>query len=330
VSAGGERGPRRTALVIGGARRVGAAITRELSRAGCDVVFTYHTSEAEAAALEAELGDMSFGGPPLRGGSQTPGNSASSTHTNAHGTDHPTASLSSGDDASPAPASERRATQGQATQGQTTQGQATQGQTAQRQATKVRLEMHDASRLSAQIEAIATSRPAWDVLVICASVYTPCSLAEFTPSRAMADYQVNAIAPAMICQTLAPALAASTLPGGGSIVMLGDMHAMGPAGRARRGFLSYSMSKCALTELALVLSRELAPRVRVNVVAPGVVAFPETGPEADEELRAKYLAKVPLKRSGTPQDAATAVRFLALEAAYTTGQVLRVDGGEGV
>lgn len=277
----GARRP--TALIIGGARRVGAAICRELSRAGCDVVFTYHTSEAEAAALEAELNGTDAGGG---------------------------AGGSGGGRGSPGPASEMRATK-------------------EMRATTVRLEMHEPGRLAAQIAEIALQREAWDVLVICASVYKPCSLAEFTPERAQADYQVNAVAPAMICQAMAAKLGASTFPGGGSIVMMGDIHAMGPGGRPRRGFMTYSMSKCAMTELALVLSRELAPRVRVNVVAPGVVAFPETGPEADEGMRARYLARVPLRRSGTPQDAAVAVRFLALEALYTTGQVLRVDGGEG-
>lgn len=280
MSAGARRP---TALIIGGARRVGAAICRELSRAGCDVVFTYHTSEAEAAALEAELNGTDAGGG---------------------------AGGSGGGRGSPGPASEMRATK-------------------EMRATTVRLEMHEPGRLAAQIAEIALQREAWDVLVICASVYKPCSLAEFTPERAQADYQVNAVAPAMICQAMAAKLGASTFPGGGSIVMMGDIHAMGPGGRPRRGFMTYSMSKCAMTELALVLSRELAPRVRVNVVAPGVVAFPETGPEADEGMRARYLARVPLRRSGTPQDAAVAVRFLALEALYTTGQVLRVDGGEG-
>ncbi len=256
---GGATGLRPTALVIGGARRVGAAICRELADSGCDVVFTYHTSEREAEELEAELN----------------------------------------------------------------------GARGRVVATKERLEMHEPQRLAAQIDAIVAGRASWDVLVVCASSYKPCSLAAFTAARAIADYQVNAIAPAMICQAMAPRLAESAMPGGGSIVMMGDVHAMGVTGRPRRGFVTYSMSKCAMTELALVLSRELAPRVRVNVVAPGVVAFPESGPEADEAMQARYLSRVSLGRSGTPQDAAVAVRFLALEAAYVTGQVLRVDGGEG-
>ena len=80
----------------------------------------------------------------------------------------------------------------------------------------------------------------------------------------------------------------------------------------------------------LVLARELAPRVRVNCVAPGVVAFPGRGRESDPESQAVYLKRVPMGRAGTPEDAAEAVRWLALDARYTTGQVVRVDGGRWI
>ena len=62
-------------------------------------------------------------------------------------------------------------------------------------------------------------------------------------------------------------------------------------------------------------------------VAPGVVAWPDEGYESDEEAQRAYLSRVPLERAGTPEDAAEAVRWLALDATYTTGQVIRVDGG---
>jgi pteridine reductase len=103
-----------------------------------------------------------------------------------------------------------------------------------------------------------------------------------------------------------------------------DMHALG---RPRKGFAAYSMSKAALIEMVRCLARDLAPRVRVNGVAPGVVAFPESGYESTPDLQAKYLSRVPLDRSGTPEDAAEAVRWLALDARYTTGEIVRVDGG---
>ena len=65
----------------------------------------------------------------------------------------------------------------------------------------------------------------------------------------------------------------------------------------------------------------------MNAVAPGVIQWPDEGPEAGEEFRADYLKRVPLARAGTPADGAEAVRWLALDAAYTTGEILRVDGG---
>ena len=75
------------------------------------------------------------------------------------------------------------------------------------------------------------------------------------------------------------------------------------------------------------LARELAPAVRVNGVAPGVVAWPDQGRDADEASQQAYLARVPLKRAGTPEDAAEVVRWLALNAHYTTGEIVSVDGG---
>jgi pteridine reductase len=67
--------------------------------------------------------------------------------------------------------------------------------------------------------------------------------------------------------------------------------------------------------------------VRVNGVAPGVVAFPESGGESSAEFQAKYISRVPLGRSGTPEDAAEVVRWLAMDATYITGEIVRVDGG---
>jgi pteridine reductase len=103
-----------------------------------------------------------------------------------------------------------------------------------------------------------------------------------------------------------------------------DIHA---SERPRKNFAAYSMSKAALEQMVRVLALELAPKVRVNGVAPGVVAFPDSGAESDPEMQARYLKRVPLARSGTPEEAAEAVRWLALDATYTTGEVVRVDGG---
>lgn len=163
-----------------------------------------------------------------------------------------------------------------------------------------------------------------DVLVHNASAYAPTPLAKLSGDDALRFYRVNALAPLLLSRSVAPALAKSSLKGGGAIVAMCDIHAMG---RPRKDFAAYSMSKAALAEMVRVLALELAPQVRVNGVAPGVVAFPESGCESDPEMQARYLARVPMGRSGTPEDAAEAVRWLALDAHYTTGEIVRVDGG---
>ena len=76
----------------------------------------------------------------------------------------------------------------------------------------------------------------------------------------------------------------------------------------------------ALTEL---LAKSLAPRIRVNAVAPGAVLLPEGW---DAEARARLVASTPLGRLGTPDDVVRAVLFL-LENDYLTGTTLVVDGG---
>lgn len=192
------------------------------------------------------------------------------------------------------------------------------------------VDLDDLDKVSAWSERMASSLPRLDVLVHNASLYEPTPLNDLRAADALRHYRTNALAPLLLSRALAPMLAQSDLPGGGAIVAMCDIHAMGELGQARRDFAAYGMSKAALLEMVMILARDLAPRVRVNAVAPGVVAFPGEGRESDAAMQERYLQRVPLGRSGTPQDAAAAVRWLALEAEYCTGQVIRVDGGRAI
>lgn len=190
-----------------------------------------------------------------------------------------------------------------------------------------RLDLEDLAAVAALGEMLAVELKRLDVIVHNASVYGPTPLACTTSEAVSRHFRVNAISPLLLSSRLAGRLAESPRPGGGSIVAMLDIHALG---RPRRGFSAYSMSKAALAEMVYSLARELAPRVRVNGVAPGVVAWPELGPEADPDAQRKYLKRVPLGQAGTPHDAAEAVRWLALDAHYVTGEIVRVDGGRWV
>lgn len=160
-----------------------------------------------------------------------------------------------------------------------------------------------------------------DAIVHNASSYGPTPLGTITDDQAMAHYRVNALAPLLITQAAAAPLRRSTLGHGGAVVCFSDIHVLG---RPRRNFAAYAMSKAALTQMVEVLARELAPSVRVNAIAPGVVAWPDDTPEAE---RHAYEERIPLARAGTPEEAAALVRWLVLEAGYITGEVIRLDGG---
>lgn len=106
----------------------------------------------------------------------------------------------------------------------------------------------------------------------------------------------------------------------GAIVNMASISGIyGNAGQA-----NYSTAKAGLIGLTKALAKELASRnIRVNAVAPG---FVQTDMTKDLPMD-KIIERIPLKKLGQPEDIAAAVKFLALDTNYITGQVLSVDGG---
>jgi 3-oxoacyl-[acyl-carrier protein] reductase len=102
-----------------------------------------------------------------------------------------------------------------------------------------------------------------------------------------------------------------------------------PAGRfGFEGQANYAASKAGQIAMTRSLSKEVASRgIMVNCVSPGFIDT-EFVADLPEKLRKDYLASIPLKRFGTPDEVAACVLFLASrEAGYITGSVLSVDGG---
>jgi 7-alpha-hydroxysteroid dehydrogenase len=114
--------------------------------------------------------------------------------------------------------------------------------------------------------------------------------------------------------------------GRGAIVNIGSMSGL----HAERGFLTYSLAKSGLGQLTRLAAVELAPRVRVNAVFPGVVetdALRGFFDAAPPEVREGLEALTPMRRNGTPTDIAYAVLFFASPAStWITGKLLEVDG----
>jgi 3-oxoacyl-[acyl-carrier protein] reductase len=128
----------------------------------------------------------------------------------------------------------------------------------------------------------------------------------------------NLVGPFRCARAAAPALKAAR----GAIVNTASV-----AGLGRRGSsIAYAASKAGIINLTRSLARALAPEVRVNAVAPGLVDTPWTKPWSDERKRGT-LDRTLLGRLATPLDIAEAMLFLGAGAAFMTGETLVVDGG---
>ena len=92
------------------------------------------------------------------------------------------------------------------------------------------------------------------------------------------------------------------------------------------GYVPHGMTKAAVVQMTRALAHALAPDVRVNGVAPGVVMLPD---DFDADSAEHLRRTTPLQRIGTPEDVAHAVLYL-LEAEFVTGEVIFVDGGRHV
>jgi len=239
----------KTALITGGAKRLGAAIARRLHAAGAAVLIHYRDSEAEAAKLEAELNGL-----------------------------------------------------------------------RPRSAAKVKAELLAPIAPRALVSAALDAFGRLDLLVNNASSFFPVAVGEIEPSHWEELVGSNLRAPRFISQQAAPELAKRE----GAIVNVVDIH----ADRPLKGYPVYSIAKAGLAALTRSLALELAPRVRVNGVSPGAIAWPDDG-QFDPAERARILATTPLGRVGSPEDIAQAVHFLAT-APYVTGQIIAVDGGRSI
>ena len=162
-----------------------------------------------------------------------------------------------------------------------------------------------------------------DVLVNAAGIWPATPLLEMTAQMWDHVLAINTRAPMLATVALARRAVATGRPA--SVVNL----ASGAAIRARPGAAHYSTSKAALEMLTRSCAVELgAAGIRVNAVSPGFVAGSSQEVNPITEEYAAAVSGNALGRIGQPEDVAAAVFFLAsAEAAWTTGAVLRVDGG---
>ncbi len=159
-----------------------------------------------------------------------------------------------------------------------------------------------------------------DALVNNASAFYPTPIGTATPGMWDDLFAANARAPFFLAQAALPHLKNSR----GAIVNLVDIYAERPL----KKHTIYCMAKAALVMMTLSLAQESGPEVRVNGVAPGAVLWPESGKSYTDQQA--LIDNTALQRTGAPEDVAEAVRWLLADAHYTTGQIIRVDGGRAL
>lgn len=238
-------------LVTGAAKRVGAAICRQLHAGGANIAVHYRSSAAEAQALCDALNE-------IRPGS----------------------------------------------------------------ATAFQADLLEIFHLLELIGRIVETFGRLDALVNNASSFYATPLAAIDEQQWQDLLGTNLKAPLFLAQAAADELRRRH----GAIVNIADIHAERPM----HGHLLYSAAKAGLVALTKGLAQEMAPQVRVNAIAPGVIIWPEGESWKDVETRRKIVAHTLLKREGSPEDIARTVKFLIADAPYITGQVIAVDGGRSI
>jgi len=157
-----------------------------------------------------------------------------------------------------------------------------------------------------------------DILVNCAADQAMQPMQQVTAGEMARMLAVNVTAPMLLTRAFA-----TQVSGQGIVVNITSIEAQNPA----RGHGHYAASKAALETLTRAQAVELAPRIRVNAVAPGLIARPGLE-QAWPEGVARWQAACPLTRMGQPEDVAGAVAFLTgPDANWINGAVLVVDGG---
>lgn len=189
--------------------------------------------------------------------------------------------------------------------------------THQRSVQQVLADLSATDGVATLTAAIQAQHQALDVLVNSAGAYERLPFADLSRASYARMMAVNLEAPLFLTQALLPLLRAAPAP---CVINITDASIDKPYA----GYTHYMVSKAALSMLTRTLAIELAPRIRVNAVAPGTVVFPS---DFDPAKRQRIVSRIPLARAGTAEDIGRAVVYLVRDAPYVTGQTIAVDGG---
>ncbi len=185
----------------------------------------------------------------------------------------------------------------------------------------VAFDLSDEAMIKAGIKSILDEKQQVDILVNNAGMASSGLFQMVGMDHLKEVFQVNFYAPVQISQMVSKRMIRQKSGCIINIVSVGGIE-------AGKGYLAYGSSKASLIWTTRLMANELgAYGIRVNAVAPGSTDTRMLGAKSEDELE-KVLGRVPLSRVAEPEEIAGAVAFLASDdAAYITGEILKVDGG---
>ena len=166
----------------------------------------------------------------------------------------------------------------------------------------------------AQIQSFLSTFKSLDVLINSAAFMPGGNVDALSLENWDKSLDLNLRAPFLLAQECA-----KKMTDGGLIVNITDVGAQKTWSR----YPSYTVSKAALESLTKILARALAPKIRVNAIAPGFVLPSDIVPAEEWE---KLINRIPLKRPARTEEISSALEFL-VQNEYITGQTIVVDGG---
>ncbi|MCP3679191.1 MAG: pteridine reductase [Gammaproteobacteria bacterium] len=150
-----------------------------------------------------------------------------------------------------------------------------------------------------------------------AAAFYPTPLTEANVDDWQLIFNTNVRAPFFLVQAAIPHLEKVN----GNVINIVDIHAEQPL----KNFSLYCMSKAALLAMTRSMAKELGPAIRINGIAPGMVAWPNDD-SLTENARASIIKRIALKRAGSADNIAETVCFI-VNNDYLTGEIIHVDGG---
>jgi 7-alpha-hydroxysteroid dehydrogenase len=190
-----------------------------------------------------------------------------------------------------------------------------------RRAVVVAGDLSDLAALPPLIEAATGQLGRLDILVNNVGGWPPRPLMQSSPGFLERAFHLNVSIGYELSRLAVPHMLAGD---GGSIVNISSAMSR----LTDRGLIAYGTAKAALSHMTRLLAVELAPRIRVNAVAPGAVETESLAQVMGDNVRETMIAATPLRRIGRPEDVAMAIVYLASPASgFVTGKVLEVDGG---